>query len=426
VVLFLFAFIVSGCSSSSDSTSSAQSNLDGASDENVDTELNPAEDAPTVTEEEPVNGETSIDVEDESVLIEPETQNTTQVFFEITVPEYQSNELRVVLEWADVNLSATWVGDEFWLASADLPKNTENVLSVTFYDNNGGIELARSSQEYRSSINDAETVVVGADQFNPDLFDADEDGINNLDELRAGSDPFIDEDSLLPIEDYTPSVTLFIQIYESFLTEDRPLFIMFAPHPNNPNQDSLSGSLDIDADGNGVLIHKFKLSSEYRNISGTRTYSEKSVSWEGDIRSYDGSDYSSNRSFTNTVTLVDEHTRKFIEESVNKSEGTYRFDWNNSIDLIGELIDGTSVCKPVAGTHFSVSSDGVRRTRTNTSISKEIDDPYWRVVKETEFFDRENEIETTEYFAQEFKFSKSYGNGQDVIGFPCDFVDFQP
>jgi len=454
VFVLISSLLVAGCSSSSDSpalseddnavgeidsiASTAQPEADpissGASDEVIvsandtieETSELVAPDSENIPAET-IDNEQNSEQTTESVP-DPLVQNNTRVDFEITVPEYQSDALQVRLTWGATDVMAGWVGDEFWSVSLDLPTNNEHTLNVTFYDLNGDIELARASQQYRTGANAAEIFAVGADQFDASLFDADEDGINNLDELITGFDPFINEESLLPIEDYAPTIFLASQEFESFLTEERPLFLTFAPHPNNPDQDSLSGNLDIDAEGNGVLIRNDSSGTAYRNSSSTRTHSESSVSWEGNIRSYDGSDYTGTRNFTNTVRLVDEYTREFFEESDRRSIGTYQFTGNITSDVTGRLIDGTSLCEPVAGTYFIVDFNGVRRTRIETSISKEIDDLYWRVVEETDFIDLENGIETTEYFARELRFftgSSQFPTGsQQSMGFLCDFVDF--
>ena len=63
--------------------------------------------------------------------------------------------------------------------------------------------------------------------------------------------------------------------------------------------------------------------------------------------------------------------------------GSFTNDWEDSTRLTSQLVDGTSMCKAVAGTHsssFISRSDGIRVT--TFFVSKERDDPYWRVEKE--------------------------------------------
>lgn len=326
------------------------------------------------------------------------------------------------MAWGETEANAAWVGDEQWSLSLVLPSDTENLLAITFSDDNGSIELGSYEQLYRTGFNDAEIFQVTAEQFNTDRWDADDDGTSNIDELVNGSDPLINEDTLLPIQDLTPSLFFPTQLYESYLTEERPLIITFAPSPNDPNQDSLSGNLSIDDDGNGVLIRNYNLGAKYTNYSGTRTRSENSVSWESISKSYDGADYVTTTTFTSTVTYVDGNTFNFVEDVDSNSVGTYQFSRKGNGAWKGKLIDGTSVCEPIAGTYRSTRFDGVRRTRTETSISKEVGDQYWRVVEEIDFIDIENGIETNEYYARELRLFS--GINQDEIGFRCDFVDF--
>jgi len=127
---------------------------------------------------------------DNPSIADPLSQNLTQVNFDITVPAFMSDALQVRLIWGDIDFTAEWVGDEIWSATASFPSNAANTLEITFSDNNGGIPLARVEQSFSTSSNDLDILSVSASQFNSDLFDADNDGISNLDELLAGTDVF--------------------------------------------------------------------------------------------------------------------------------------------------------------------------------------------------------------------------------------------
>ena len=55
---------------------------------------------------------------------DPLVQNRIQVDFGITVPAYQSDALQVRLVWGGTDVTASWVGDELWSTSLELPTNT--------------------------------------------------------------------------------------------------------------------------------------------------------------------------------------------------------------------------------------------------------------------------------------------------------------
>ena len=159
LVLLVSALLVSGCSGSSGSNTG-------------------------ITTTEPIGSEES---------------STTRVNFDITVPVYVSNALQVRVVWGEVDTTAQWNRDELWTASVDYPVNTDNQLIVTFSDGNGAITLGSVERSFTTGTTSSETLLIAADEFDTDRWDSDGDGVSNLSESIAGTNP-LGNDALEPAQ----------------------------------------------------------------------------------------------------------------------------------------------------------------------------------------------------------------------------------
>jgi len=441
LTLLIIALLVSGCSSSSNSNQGgSQSPAADVSDSIGDSMTsNPGTGGGSSEMEDATIGDMTIGTQAESTegtnesildiaepsIPDPLAQNTTRVEFSITVPAYQSNALQVQLTWDTKAFNASWVGDELWAGSHDFPTNTEHELVVTFSDASGGITLGQYESVFKTGTNDSGDFRVSAEQFNIDQWDSDEDGTSNINELIAGTDPLVDEDSFLDIRDSAGVTLAFItNNFESRIPEERPYDeyyeeqLIYHDGGRPPSGASHIIEINIDDSGNGFLsdsrlagVGTWPIRTSY---TGTRTHSENSIQWDGKRQtSQDQLDLYITTNSVNTVSIIDQRTRKYEE--------TYRYFYDTSdedtysterqIDLIGEIIDGTTFCQPVAGTVESetTSPRDNNGTTFRTVISKEIDDQYWRVKSTV----TGNEPSETEYLAREFDST-----------FQCEFVEF--
>ncbi len=400
------------------------SSNDGVGNTSVDSSAS----EPAPAQEDSSDESDPVDVP-ETVVEDPIVPVSVQVTFDITVPVYQSDQLRVEVDWGDINLVATWIGDEYWSATGEFPLNTQHNVSVTFYDWNGGIELAQFTDPLATAFDTAETIQVAVGDFDIAMFDTDGDGTSNLDELTAGRDPLVDEDAQLPVRDFHILSDLsrmsVSRHMESHIPLTRPISETNETNPR-PSQRTYK-AIDIDAEGNGTLVRNISYGSISQSIRGIRTVNGNSVSWEGGISARD--DYGHSVSVNNTVTYIDENSRSLVEDLAGSNIGTYTDRWETSSSLIGHVIDDGPFCAPVAGTVITTNTSNRGPLDNYTRIvSKELDDPYWRVT--TERVDGE----TAESFARELIMLRSYCGGScgtytlsepEDTYFQCDFVDFE-
>jgi len=122
------------------------------------------------------------------------------------------------------------------------------------------------------------------------------------------------------------------------------------------------------------------------------------------------------------VAVVDANLRSFVQNASGTNNGTYQFSWETSANLTGQLIEGTSLCEPVAGTFTETrqnnfDSSDLSTTTITTSVTKEMDDEYWRVTT------TDARAIAFEYFARKLVILED-SRDADSAFFTCDFVDF--
>lgn len=147
----------------------------------------------------------------------PVSSATVDVNFEIEVPFFVSNALQVRVIWGDTALTAAWLIDESWSVTGTLTAETEQPLSITFSDDNGGTTLASFDTRFRTGSVAGETFNVTAEQFDSERWDSDSDGTSNLAELRVGTDPLV-IDTTSPTGPTAP-VALNISTYSGYDVE---------------------------------------------------------------------------------------------------------------------------------------------------------------------------------------------------------------
>ena len=191
---------------------------------------------------------------------------------------------------------------------------------------------------------------------------------------------------------------------------------------NVSENEAMVTTVDIDANGNGTMFIDTPPFARFNLRQGERLVQNNSVLWSGSWTFRD--DFSLSQNFTSEVSVAGD-TRRLVEEGSGSWIGTYTHEWETTVDVTGQLIEGSTFCKVASGTiteRYTTNQDG-RRTVIHTITRESVDD-FWRVSR---VFDLEGEVFTSEYFARELSMSLiRFGYQQQVSEndyFFCDFVD---
>ena len=337
-------------------------------------------------------------------------QNTLRIDYEITVPAYISDSLQVRLTWDENDIAATWIGDEYWTASDVFLTDTQTAVTVTFYDNNGDLTLGTAELNFITETSDSQTIQVTVEQFDTVRWDDDGDGVSNLGESIAGTDPLFDDPRELEMrENFNPFNPVFrpdalealedvSAFYESSIPSERPYSQSLQENVGETFGWPTPGytfrvDINLDSSGTGSYFRYNQVLDQNDNTvtmeEANRTEIDGDVTWTGmHARSNNSSAVSRDYIFTTESSRVDESTRRqdgvidYTPRNVSTSGPT---PITITYSLTGEVIDGSSDCLPVAGV---IRYDGSifrdpETLRTHTTLSKRVADEYWRVTTST-------------------------------------------
>lgn len=294
-------------------------------------------------------------------LVEPSDESipSHRVDLEITVPEYQSDALQVLLVIGSGRYKASWVQDETWSVSVDLPSNANIYPTVFFFDRDGDVLLAWSKQRFfETSIGPRETLKLPADVGSHYYIyaDTDRDGVSNMEELISGTDHKVSEGSLIT----GTSVVLPLLFHDMFKLSERyetliPLDRPYTLDVVDPNPVKIT----LDAKGNGSYSSAEREGDHDNSFikqAGTRSVSDLGVTWKGQY-SRINFERQEELEFTSQTTRYSDFTygqvgmQTAIIGGNNPSRGEF------SYSVVGDSYGGDGRCAARYGRFTSVLSE---------------------------------------------------------------------
>ncbi len=293
-------------------------------------------------------------------------------------------------------------------------------LVVSFRDRNGGFTLGSYDDVLATGMAASETYQISADEFVFNMWDSDSDGVSNLDELIAGTDPEVVQVIKEGLREFSEpysfwginpmrSLSRASGYYEPRIPAQRPYteqseyFLPYDPdnftydpdiHEFNwPLEVTNTISIDIDESGTGNFSDTQRTweptNTHTTEQIATRTETDDVITWAGIFYEIDTSAYRGiDLQFSTTTRIIDEQTR-WQQGTVSRAAiGLPINPVDVSYTLTGTVSDDNSYCSPDFGTltftaEYQVQTPIWEADFLETTVSKEATDQYWLVVDRT-------------------------------------------